>query len=240
MGGPHMSRYEPATPTDRHPVYASGLHNDGEVVPGVANPPLPGGRKAAAKPRRRWIGFLAGMALVGAVFGGAIIGLMRFVNGSVEGTTTASGLNQVKASVAPKPAPPNRLGGVAIEFDYPPVFNLVASLKNDATAIEQYTISSKNDYRRTIAVSVHPLASALIDDDSSYKFRLINPATYTMTPGKVNTEPVMLAKKTDGQELTLFYVHGQAIAAVAITSSIPGDDLAGYMTTVQNSLRWRR
>ena len=224
---------------ERDPVFvaqhASVLHG-GEVavepveaaeVPVVAQPKQHGRRAA-------WI---LSMVIMGGLVGIVVVGLMKFMNGPVQAS-----------AIAPTPSPAhivsnqpttNQLSGLDFEMTYPGKFDQVKQLKNDAQAVEQYYVSSKADYRRTIAVAVRLLPSDLIDDDSNYKFRKIHPEVYTERRDTLGGEAVYVMSKNDNTEISLFWAHKGRILSVSMTSSNPEDILADFMKTVEPTLRWR-
>lgn len=190
--------------------------------------------------RRRWTGWLAGMVVIGLVFGGAIVAILRFVNGPVSANAQQA-MASLRPSVAPSATPSklNTLGGVAVEFSYPGMFDAVAQIKTDAQAIEQYTIGSKANYKHQITVDVRPLASGSLADDASYRVRLNDPGTYTPTPVQLRGEPGVVMIKADHSEQTLFWAHQNKLLTLAVTSSDPADKVADILSAIEATIRWR-
>jgi hypothetical protein len=206
------------------PQYASDLHRQGEV-------------ETAVKPRRRsrkWIGRLIGFMFVGTLVGAAIIGVMKFVNDPVSGAITAS---ELKKSISPTPVPPGRLGGIYVTMLYPSVFNQVAQLKTDGSALEQYRVSSSQSYRRTVTVEVKPLTSRL-SEDSSYRLRQLQPENYTPSTKTVNGEAVTIMTKSDNSEVTFFWYHAGRLLTVAVTTTEPGEHPADFADLMMASVKW--
>jgi lipopolysaccharide export LptBFGC system permease protein LptF len=193
--------------------------------------------EAEKRPGSRFA-WLVALAVVGALIGLVIVVFMKFVNGPVSATATTT-LAEVKATAAPKPTT-NQLAGLYFDMVYPGIFDQVGRLQNDTHSLEQYNISSKKDYRRTMAVSVRDLEANLLDNDSSYKFRKINPKDYKEHTDKLGGEPVAVMAKLDNTEVTLFWPHQGKILTISITSSNPNDVLADFMTAVEPTLRWRK
>jgi hypothetical protein len=186
---------------------------------------------------RPWWRWFIGMVAIGVALGIVLVLAYRFVNGPV--SASASGIALPTVTATPTPKPTNHLTGLDIEFDYPGIFDELGHVNNDAQAVEQYNISSKADYRRVIAVSVHPLPSGSLAEDSNYRYRQNNPSIYTETKGKIGTAVVVLMTKTDKTEQTLFWVNNKRIAIFAITSTVPHDDVLSFMQFVMPTIGWR-
>ena len=222
----------------REPLYAAVIHGAPAPGGGAVDPAL----AALPEPERRsahWLGWSVVSVTLGVIIGFGMVGYLKYVDGPVESKPSKS-LAEVHKSVAPTPVPPNLLSGLAIEFQYPSIFDTLGQVKNDKQALEQYNIGSKADYSRTIAVDVRPLTSGQLEDDSSFRFRQLNTTDYTITPDKIGAEPVMLADKHDKSERTLFWAHQGKEVTVALTSTNPRDDLVTIMAGIKSSLRWRQ
>ena len=229
--------------------HASTLHGAGAAVepgeaPDLVTPAaevegnLDSPEAAPAKRPGHRFAWLAALVVMGALVGLVIVGFMKFVNGPVTATATTT-LADAQATVMPKPTT-NQLAGLYFDMVYPAIFDQVVHLKNDSQTLEQYNISSKKDYRRTMAISVRPLASNLVDDDASYKFRHIHPETYKERTDKLGGEKVTVMSKVDKSEVTLFWPHQAKLFTLSMTSSNPEDGLADYMAAVEPTLRWRQ
>jgi len=177
------------------------------------------------------------LILVGAIFGFAIIFLMRFVNGPVSGKVSSTTLADVKASAAPTPLPAHQLAGLYVALDYPATYDQLAQIKTDKTALEQYDMSPKGDYRQSITVHVAELPSGDPHEDASYRIRELNTAEYrsTVIPGGDRT---VLMTKADGSEQTLFVVHKARLLTVAVTSTSTKATAKEIMAIIQPSVRW--
>ena len=193
---------------------------------------------APPEPRRRrhWLRYVIILVLVGAVIGFVLVALIKLLNDPVVSAGTTAVVAQTPAPATPSL---NTLTGLTIEMNYPSSFDEVARVSNTSSAIEQYVISSKAEYRRSIAVTVFPLPTNKVDDDASYKYRLINPDLYTLTTAKVGSEAVSLMTKSDHTERTLFWAHGGKLLIVSITSTASGDNVNDFMSVVMPTIRWR-
>ncbi len=192
---------------------------------------------ATIRPRRRWRRWVFYRVIIGVIVGFVIVGIIKLLNDPVVGTALPQ--KQFVASPTPK-AGLNELAGLIIDLNYPSAFDQVSRVSSSPSALEQYVISSKAQYRRSIAVSVFNLPSGNLDDDSSYKYRLINPSLYKASAGAVKTEPVVLMAKNDHTELTMFWAHGGKLVIVAITSTASGDDVNTFMQAIMPTVRWRQ
>ena len=210
---------------DRTPQYAGDLHGKGDGT--------------VRRNRRSWARWIWGMVTVGVVFGLLIVGIIKFVNDPVTATGSTT-LEQVKATPTPTPPTVNHFAGKTIQFSYSGVFDTVAALSNDHQALDQYTITSKAEYRRSIAIDVRPLGSDNIDDDGSYRVRAMHPEDYTPTSVKLGNETGVVMVKSDGTERTLFWAHDDNLAAISISSNAPNDPIEDYMKTVIATIGWRQ
>ncbi len=192
--------------------------------------------KPAARSGHR-VGWWVSMVVIGIVFGALAVGYLKFIDGPSVGTANNS-LETARAAAAPKAPTPNMLSGLAIEFQYPGIFDVVSQVKTDNHATEQYNIGSKSDYSRTIAVSVKPLTT--YDDDSSYRMRQIKKDEYRETNDKMGADPMVLMTKLDRSEQTMFWIHQSREVTVSITTNNPKDDVTEIMKMVKSTLRWRK
>jgi hypothetical protein len=177
------------------------------------------------------------LVLVGLVFGVAIIFLMKFVDGPVSGNVGSTTLAEAKASVVPTPQPPHQLAGLYVALDYPATYDELAQIKTDKTALEQYDMSPRGDYRQSITVHVADLPSGDPHDDASYRIREMNTSDYrsSIIPGIDRT---VLMTKADGSEQTLFVVHKAKLLTVSVTSTSMNATAKDIMAIIQPSVRW--
>jgi hypothetical protein len=191
----------------------------------------------AAKPRHgHRAGWTLSMIVMGVLVGILVIVFLRFVNGPVQANALAA-TPSPNTVLVPKTGT-SQLAGLYFDMTYPGIFDQVKQLKNDSRALEQYIISSRADYRRSMAVAVHPLEANLLDNDSNYKFRKIHPETYKERTDTLVGEPVVIMSKVDNTEETLFWPHQSRIWTVSLTSSNPNDTLKEFMTAIEPNLRW--
>jgi hypothetical protein len=187
--------------------------------------------------RKKSVAWLFTLTFIGTAFGLIVVVLLWFVNGAVGTSTT---LAAAQKSIAPKPLQPNLLSGIDIEMSYPGIFDQVSHVNNDKNALEQYNLGSNSDYRRAIGISVHPLPSNNVNEDSSYRFRMNSTDTYRESKSTIGKEPIYLMTKIDRTEQSLFWLHQGKLLIVAITSTNPKDDVAAIMSTIQPTIRWRQ
>jgi hypothetical protein len=194
-------------------------------------------------PKRRgkgyWVAWSASMVAMGVMSGGLIVAVMKFVNDPV--VATGKVLSEAEKSAAPAPATAktSRLAGLNIEFVYPGMFDQLAQVKSDPQVIEQYTLSTKTNFKHLLAVEVRPLASGGLDDDASYKVRKIHPGEYVETADRSGSENIAILTKADKSEQTLFWPHKGKLLTISLTSSDPKDDLPGIMGVIKSALRWK-
>lgn len=192
-----------------------------------------------AERRRFKPSWFVAMAGVGVVVGCVTVGLMKLVNDPVE--VTADSLPRLQASLAPRPskAPTNLLTGLHVSFTYPGEFDQLSQVKTSARTLEQYMLSSKSNYRHTIAVEVDSLSPAGLSDDSNYRVRQIHANDYKESRESVGKDTVVFMTKVDGQEQTMFWMHGDMVLTVAITTSDGKDDVKVFMAMVKGSVKWQ-
>ncbi len=179
------------------------------------------------------------LILVGVIFGAAIIFLMRFVDGPVSGNITTTNLAAAKANAAPTPQPPHQLAGLYMSLDYPAYYDQLAQIKTDNTALEQYNLSPKGDYRQAITVHVSSLPSGDPHEDSSYRLREMNTSEYR-AKALLGADKTVLMIKADGSEQTLFIVHQAKLLTVSVTCSSIKTSAEEIMAVIKPSVRWIR
>lgn len=184
------------------------------------------------------LGIWLTLIFVGAMFGTAIVWILKFVDASPSAGQT--NLAQMQKAAAPTPVPESFLSGRNFSFSYPGVFNQLSNGKPTARSQEQYSIGSKNNYRRNIMVDVRTLPSGLLDDDSSYRLRTSKPAEYTPTRVQIGGAPAVIMSTADKSEKTLFCVHKGTIITVAVMTTAQGDDIEAFMKTIQTTMRLSR
>lgn len=226
--------------------------NTGQVRQEAAEPEWTGEAEAQAIAEERpkeWpkkrrgrahkVALWSSVAMVGVVLGLLIVGVMKFVNGPVEAKITPEPLAAKRTQASPM-LEDNMLAGINFTLTYPGVFDQITHNKTDAQAVEQYMLSSKSNHRRTIAVEVRPLESGRLDSHSGYKLRHLKTDEYRETTEKIAGEPVVVMTRLDNQEQSLFWAHKDRIITVAILSSDTRDDVAVFMKTVKDSVRWTK
>lgn len=176
--------------------------------------------------------------IMGVVVGGTIILILKYTSAPV-----TVDLSAAAPSIRPTPTPQNGRGllsGIYVALEYPGEFDQVSRITSDPTALEQYSIGSKASYRRLIAVNVRKLESGNLDDDASYKRRLLYPKEYTETKQAVTGAKVSIMTKVDGHEQTLFWAQGGKLLTVSATSTESGDNVPAFLATVRESVTWRQ
>jgi hypothetical protein len=90
-----------------------------------------------------------------------------------------------------------------------------------------------------IAVELNPLEAGGLGADSNYRVRQLHAGEYKESQEHIGGDLVSLMAKSDKQELTMFWVHGNRVLTVAITSSDARDNLDAFMATIKKSVKWR-
>lgn len=235
----HLAELHGVTPEHFVKTVAEGREPEEEHHPQAVEAEAEGeqgGRRRLMRP-----GVLLTLGVVGAVFGFCIVFFLHYVNGSVSaGPDEAKVLGDAKASMAPSPSVVPSIKGLHISFSYPQVFADSRPVRDQKEGLEGYLLLEHDvTAGAQIAVDVSKLPSGLLDDNSGYKWRTAVSKDYDPpTPAKVMGEPAEIIVKKDGSEHTLYWAHAGMLVTVAVTST-SGGDLAGYLKTVQDSLRWQ-
>lgn len=189
--------------------------------------------------KAHWAAWTAAMVTMGVVLGLVIVGILKFVNDPAEAVTKSLAKEQASTSPTPYKPPTNLLGGVNVNLSYPGVFDQINQAKNSAHALEQYMLSSKGNYRHTIGVEVNPLPAGGLSEDADYRVRLLHAQDYHEAQEHMGDDLVSVMTKVDKSEQTMFWVHGDKVLSVAITSTDPHDDIPAFLATIKASVRWR-
>jgi hypothetical protein len=199
---------------------------------------------AEAQPRKKrgrshWIAWGTAMTVMGVLVAVVIIAFMKFVSGPAE-----ANIKPGQAGIPSPTATPDtglaQLNGQTIFFSYPHLFDQVTNQKVDSGSVEEYNLGSKTNYRRLIAVDIRNEPSTLsLGEEPSFKIRQMHPETYRESPVKLGGEAASLMTKLNGQEQTLFWLHGGKVLTIAITSTDTHDDVTTFMKVVTGSVRWK-
>ena len=231
------------------PVHATVLHGvvaaeeasiavEAAGAPEASKPPPATTKRPPSRLAGR-VAWLAAMVTVGVFLGLLVILGLKFIDGPVSSTQSKS-LTKLQAAAVASPAV-NTLSSMYVELKYPGVFDQMGRSKGGSHTLEAYVLSSRNHYTRQIAVDVGELASNNLEDDSSYKYRLITPDLYTRSKVTVAGEAGVVMVKADSGERTLFLPHKGKLLTVSLTSDNPAkDNLEEYLKTILESVRWRQ
>lgn len=175
-------------------------------------------------------GIVIGVLVCGSIW------VFKFIDGPV-----SAGAAMIDPNKADKIAPPHPrfLQGTDVEMYYPEQFDLVARLTTDKTALEQYNFGNSSKHQQTIAVSVHPLETGNLNDDSSWRSRLLAPTTYNANKEQQGNETISVMTKFDKTEKTLFWPHKGKLLIIAITTNDPNDDLPAMLNLMKPTVKWR-
>lgn len=235
------------------PVHATVLH--GETGPQIPYDDIPDetamkdakrGQASLPTPKKPikslWggrVAWLLAMVTVGVFLGLLIVTLLKFIDGPVVATEGKT-LAQLQATPAVSPSL-NLWDGQYAELKYPGIFDQIGHVKGSVNSLESYMLSSRGSYARQIAIDVGKLPSNNVEDDSSYKYRSINPALYSPQTITLSGEPVIVMVKADKSERTLFWPHKGMLLTVSLTSDNPAkDNLESYLAQIQPTVRWRQ
>lgn len=109
----------------------------------------------------------------------------------------------------------------------------------DSTALEVYRVArSDTTGRRTFVITIKPLPEGGMTEESSLKFRRINPQTYRQSTEVFGQEEYIVMQKLDGSELTAFSARGGNLAMLAYTLDTPGADLRSEASELLDNFAW--
>lgn len=160
----------------------------------------------------------------------------NFVNGPV--VAGAAMIDPEKPEATPVPQP-RLLQGLYMQLEYPEQFDLLSRLSTDSTALEQYNVGMSTKRQVTLAISVRPLPSGQLEDDSSWLIRSKDKAGYQPNTEKLQGETVSIMTKSDNTEKTIFWVHEGKLLIMALSTNDPNDDLPTILASIKPSIRWR-
>lgn len=183
----------------------------------------------------QWVAIILACAVIGVVIGGAIVGFLKFVNSPVTAKASADPLEAAREAAGPTTST-NLFKGKQITLQYPSSFNAVNEY--NSSTLDSYMISSKTQEQTTLALAVVPLKSMLLEDDSSYKYRLVHPELYTSRQMQLGGEKAVLMTKTDKTEATLFWAHKDMDLNLSLTSSDPKLSPVDVMNQIAPTIRW--
>lgn len=147
-----------------------------------------------------------------------------------------------------------RLDGKYLSFAYPSSY-ASAEKPEDAVAQDQKTQEAKPDsfkqsafltsYTATsskkIAVSVEAVKSGILEDNTSFKFRVSSPKLYTQSMAEVNGEKIILfTRSEDIHEQSFFMKHNGLVASIVLSSANADlESMKEELTAVAASVEWK-
>ncbi len=180
------------------------------------------------------------LVAVGAMLGFTIIGTMKFVNDPVVAKGTSLGAATASVAPAPGTAQTSVLQGLNFQFSYSSMFDQVAQQKSGANFIEQYMLSSKVTTAHQVAVGLENFKGSSLNDLSDWELRKNQPNVYTERLDKSGSDPIGIMTKSDKTEQSMFWIHGDKVLEISVTTSDPKDNVESIMTVIKGSLKWRR
>lgn len=194
------------------------------------------------KPRSwpRTVARYTACVVVGVILGFGIIGAMKFVNDPVVAKGTALGAT---ASVAPAPgtAHTSALQGLNFSFSYSGMFDQVAQVKSGSQMIEQYNLTSKASTAHQVAVGLESIKpGGGLDDISDWSLRKNRSSEYSPRLEKSGSDIIGIMAKNDKTEESMFWIHGNKVLEVSVTTTDPKDDVDAILTVIKGSMKWRK
>lgn len=179
------------------------------------------------------------LVVLGLIGGG--IGIYKAINGSATGTLSQTTL---KPAATAAPSAPVSVSGNYVSFSRPADYTPIAGDKLSDALFENFAYANRKLLPAAdLYVSVVPLPSGNLADDSSYHFRQLNPDKYQPEAWDVGGVQVPLMDQTGGGFYKVAYVaHGSLAAEVALSCGSSANDstLNNDLKTVLTSLKWLR
>lgn len=112
---------------------------------------------------------------------------------------------------------------------------------DDNTSLEAYRLARSDvNGRRKLVVTIKDLPDGGLSEESSYKFRSINPQQYRESSKNYGDNSFVLVEKLDGTELTAFSVSGDKLAMLAYTVDVPGTNVTADSADLISSFKWNQ
>lgn len=163
---------------------------------------------------------------------------LSFMNRPTTGTIVKHSLeDRPQAEQAEKT---NTITGKHFSLTYDATLDTVSNIsQQDTTALEVYRVARSDvDGRRIFVITIKPLPAGGMSEESSYKFRHINPDKYKEGAATHGDIPFVTFEKTDGGELVAFAAHDGKLAMLAYTLQAPGGDLHAESAELFAAFRW--
>lgn len=110
---------------------------------------------------------------------------------------------------------------------------------DDRAALEVYRVARSDETgRRTFVITIKNLPSGGMGEESSYKLRLTQPATYRQSAQTVGGIAYVVFEKTDGTEVTAFTSDSGRLAMLAYTLNAPSGNLHEEVTSLLGQFSW--
>ena len=164
------------------------------------------------------------------------IWVFHFIDNPVAAGAAMVDPNKANAVAVMKP---RTFQGIYVELKYPGEFDLTSRLNNDKQALEQYNIGQSTKKQFTMAISVHPLESGLLNDDSNWRIRILDKAAYASNNELLQNETVSIMTKLDKTEKSLFWVHKGKLLIISLSTNDPNEDLPAMLGMIKQTIRWR-
>jgi hypothetical protein len=112
------------------------------------------------------------------------------------------------------------LKGMYFTMEYQASLNSVTDITSqDVNAIEAFRIArSSVEDRRIMIVTIKHLPQGGIEEESAYKFRSIQPATYKATTETFNAMTIKMMSRSDNSEVVAFIAYKDKLAVIAYTA----------------------
>lgn len=90
-----------------------------------------------------------------------------------------------------------------------------------------------------LAIAVDSMGSHSLEDEPSYKARLIDTANYKLEKRQIAGISVPVMVKQDGLEQTAFLVRGSTLATIALVAPNANDDLTNELNHMLSTWHWQ-
>lgn len=164
---------------------------------------------------------------------------MSFMNRPTTGTIVKHSLEDRPQSAQTEKT--NTITGKHFSLTYNAALDTVSNIsQQDTTALEVYRVARSDvDGRRIFVITIKPLPPGGMSEESSYKFRHINPDKYKEGAATHGDIPFVTFEKADGSEVVAFAAHQDKLVMMAYTLQAPGGNLQTESAELFAAFKWQ-
>jgi len=171
-----------------------------------------------------------------------IIVAVKIVSAPSHGHTTTSNLKlKTTHARAPAPAPASTVQNAYYRLDLPVGYvNQSTSTTTQGLLYQQNLVKASTLGSLIIAIGISQLPPGGLSEDSSYKLRSQQPDRYQITSESIGGSNVQLANDSQTAAVAAFWVHGDKLATISVTTGLgnpSSDDNATQVRAIKTLLQ---